>query len=296
MIEWLANWIWDKENIETKNFYLYARKEFVSEISGRARVYVTCSTEYKLYINGKYVGRGPNPCYPEYQYYDIYEVSHYINRGKNVIGAICYNYGIGTHCRPQAPGGFLLQLEIESPDKQKQIIFTDNTWRVKPACDWKFDTTRMFFTIGYQEEYDTGKKPVGWNIVGFDDSKWQEAHIIGKIGVSPWLNMANRQIPQLKEEIVYPEKVLKHGYVEPNDDKTLDIATRMYSEKTIIENKCIVNPNNVLSPEGIFTVIPGQESFIVLDFGKEVVGFPVIIVRDGGECTIDIGYSEALDR
>ncbi|MFQ3550248.1 MAG: family 78 glycoside hydrolase catalytic domain, partial [Armatimonadota bacterium] len=46
----------------------------------------------------------------------------------------------------------------------------------------------------------------------------------------------------------------------------------------------------------IFTVIPGQESFIVLDFGKEVVGFPVIIVRDGGECTIDIGYSETLDR
>ena len=91
---------------------MYARKEIeLASVSG-AKVFVTCSTEYKLYVNGRYVGRGPNPCHPRFQYYDEYDFGRFLRPGKNVIAALCYNYGVGTHCRPEAPGAFLLQLEI----------------------------------------------------------------------------------------------------------------------------------------------------------------------------------------
>jgi len=294
-MNWQAKWIWAKSHADTPNFYMYARKEFEVESAPLATAYVTCSTEYKLYVNGRYVGRGPSACHPAFQYFDEYDLSHAIRPGRNVIGAICYNYGVGTHCRPQAPGGLLLQLEIRR-NGDLVTIATDDTWRVKPGDDWDFGSARMFWTIGFQEVYDSRHKPVGWNVVGFDDSKWEEPEVIGEAGCEPWLELVPRQIPRLREWEVFPERVLKCGRILPVDEPGLDIATRMQSEKTSAEPGCVKYASHLLDSSGETALIsPGSDRFIVLDFGREVVGFPVIRIRDGGRGTVDFGYSEALD-
>ncbi|MCE5323489.1 glycoside hydrolase family 78 protein [bacterium] len=294
-MDWNAKWIWARAHSSTPNFYMYARKEFDAASVSNATVCVSCSTEYKLYVNGHYVGRGPSPCHPSFQYYDSYDIRGYIRPGGNVIGVLCYNYGVGTHSRPQAPGGLLAQMEITNGGG-KTIIATDETWRVMPAPEWDHDSAQMFWTIGFQEIYDSRKKPVGWNVVGFDDSAWQEPEVIGEVGVEPWLEMVPRQIPALKEQERFPDRVIESGTFTPNDDPIIDIAARMYSEQTNPEKGPVIHQSNLLTRDnGVSEIAPTKNAYIVLDFGREVVGFPTICVTDGGRGIIDIGYSEALD-
>ena len=293
-MNWQGKWIWVSSHSQTPNFYMYARKEI--EITGApfAKAFITCSSQYKLYVNGRYVGCGPSPCHPSFQYYDEYDLSRYLRPGKNVIAAICYNYGVGTHFLPQSPGAFLMHAEIGN-NSETLIIGTDETWKVKPADDWDFDSAQMFWTVGFQEVYDSRNKPVGWNVVGFDDSLWEESEIVGEVGIEPWTSLIPRQIPPLKETEVFPQSIIKCGTVERTNAPDLDIATLMYQEQKLISEDAIKHPNAMLKLYGGEATITVPDTFVVIDFGREVVGFPRLRIRDGGVGTIDIGYSETLD-
>ncbi|MHB9038031.1 MAG: family 78 glycoside hydrolase catalytic domain [Armatimonadota bacterium] len=239
-MDWQAEWIWAKSHSRTSNFYMYARKEFSVESVTSASIHVTCSSEYKLYVNGRYVGRGPGPCHPALQYYDSYDLKRYIRRGGNVIGVLCYNHGV-------APGGLFVQVEMTNRSGEQHTVVTDETWKVTPASDWDFDSVRMSPMAGFQEVYDSRRKPVGWNVVGFDDTNWDEPEVLGKVGIEPWPELVPRQIPHLREWEVFAE-----------------VSRR-------------------------------PEKRVVIDFGRDVVGFLTIRISDGGCGVIDIGYCESLD-
>lgn len=296
-MDWQAKWIWAESLLNTPNCYVYARREFEVESAPSADVCVTCSSDYRLYANGRYIGRGPNICDPSSQCYDTYDLSHVLRPGKNVLAAICYNYGVEIASRPQSPGGFLLQLTIRRNGEQQQILATDEAWRTLPARDWDFGSARMSSAGGFQEVYDSRKKPVGWNVVGFDDSEWEPAFVIGEVGCEPWTSLVPRQIPALKEWEVHPQQMLACGTASPIDDSSLDVATRIYAEPTHNDPSAVSYTKEMLRPSGDVSVVnPGPDSFVVFDYGSEVVGFPAIKIRGAGSATIDIGYSEALDE
>ncbi|NQT53507.1 hypothetical protein HQ576_15720, partial [bacterium] len=73
-MDWNAEWIWHPPAGKMDNFYLHARKGFELDAPcPNARVFVTTGSLYKLYVNGQFVGRGPNPSDPSRYYYDAYE-------------------------------------------------------------------------------------------------------------------------------------------------------------------------------------------------------------------------------
>jgi alpha-L-rhamnosidase len=285
-MDWQAKWIWAGAHIATRNCYIYARRKVEIEPTTFARVLVTCRSAYKLYINGRYIGRGPGPCPPGTRYYDEYDVTHVLRPGKNVLAANCYHLGDGD----AVGAGFLLQLELTNGDPV--ILTTDETWRVKTGDDWDFGSRRMSSGIGFQEVYDSRRKPVGWNVVGFDDSGWETPALVDE----QTEELLPRQIPRLRESEVFPESVLKHGTVVPVDEPSLDIATRMRVERTQPAPSVVRYANSLLRVGGDAAAVePGPAAFITIDFGRKVVGFPVVRIRDGGQGTIDIAYSEALD-
>lgn len=294
-MDWQAKWIWARSHQESPNFYLYARREIELASATGAIGRVTCSTEYRLYVNGRAIGRGPSPCHPSFQYYDEYDLTGCLRPGKNVVAVLCYNYGAGTHCRPQAPGGFLMQIEVGNGEPL--VICTDESWKVKPGDDWDWNSARMFWTIGFQEVYDSRRKPVGWNVVGFDDSGWEMPVIVGEVGVEPWTSLVPRDIPHLRQWEVFPERVLKCGTVDRVNDPALDVATRISREMRHTDAGAISYPKAMLEGFGDTSVIrPGADVFVTIDFGREVVGYPTLSIRNAGGGTIDIGYSEALDE
>ncbi|MEN6581089.1 MAG: family 78 glycoside hydrolase catalytic domain [Armatimonadota bacterium] len=284
-----AKWIWTKSHSDAPNFYMYARKEIDVQCPSRGVIYVTCSTKYRLYVNGRHVGRGPSPSPSSLQCYDEYDLKRYLRPGRNVIGVVC-------HFCDGLRGGLLVRAELENGSSGATDVVSDETWRVIPAADWDTTSTLISPSIGFQEINDSRKKPMAWNVVGFDDSDWEEPEVICEAGVSPWGNLFHRQIPLLREWEAYPESVLRCGIVPPVDDPTLDIATRMHLEATHTHQECPKSLGNILRP-GVESaeVNGGSDTFVTVDFGRLVVGYPALKIRDGGGGIVDVGYSDTLD-
>src|SRR5438128_7399528 len=110
--KWVAKWIWCEGEPVPQNFYLYCRKVF--ELKGEAadaRVDVTADSRYKLFVNGRLVGRGPVRCDQRWEYYDTYDLRPFLQNGENVVSAIVHQYGAPSHSYTVGRGGFLLQGE-----------------------------------------------------------------------------------------------------------------------------------------------------------------------------------------
>ncbi len=253
-------------------------------------------SEYKLYVNGRYIGRGPGPCRPG-STYDTHDLSHVLRPGKNVIAAICYNCGVETASGKKA-------LEASPPDScSNSISSTTATGRSssptrlgvsRPPTTGTSTPPAWADSIGFQEVYDSRSKPVGWNVVGFDDADWEPAHMVGEADSG---SLIPRQIPPLKEWDIYPRAVVGCGVVTPIDDASLDVATRMHREQTQPDDGVVKYPKELLHSSGECAAInSGRDSYTILDFGMEVVGYPVLKIRAAGHAVIDIGYSEALDE
>ena len=92
-----ALWIWPDNSDESED-YVYFRKAAVlpDKKLHRARLYVSAAHRHELYINGRLVGKGPNFAYPEYQYYQTFDVEPFLKSGaENILGLLCLWYGSG---------------------------------------------------------------------------------------------------------------------------------------------------------------------------------------------------------
>src|SRR5260370_33898720 len=95
---WVAKWIWCSGEPVPQNFYLYCRKVFVLQgETAEATVDVTADSRYKLFVNGKLVGRGPVRCDQRWEYYDTYDLRPFLERGENVVSAIVHQSGPASH-------------------------------------------------------------------------------------------------------------------------------------------------------------------------------------------------------
>lgn len=198
-VNWRGFWIWNSGNQEKENFYAYFEKEFNLSFSpDDAKAFLTCQSEYKLFINGTFVGRGSIPSDPPYQYYDQYDIKRFLKKGKNEFKILCYNYFVDTHFMSKKSGGLIFQSEI-SANSRKKIVVSDDSWNTIAATAWDFSSPRMSDTIGFQEFFNAD-----WKI-----DEWQKASILGRSPLSPWENLILRPIPQLQFTEVKPKEILK---------------------------------------------------------------------------------------
>ena len=288
-MELTAKWIWAESCLDIPNCYVYTRKEFSTDVASSAEAFAACTGEYKLYVNGRYVGRGANYG----QNYNTHDLSHVLRSGKNVIAAICYSPSRQGSGRDVSPAGFALQLGLTRNGEPEQFILTDETWKTKMADEWDADSAPIHAPERYQEIYDSRRKPVGWNVVGFDDSSWPDPAVTNESGI----RLPPRQIPPLREREVHPTYVIECGTVMSADESSTNLAARIYAEPTHPDSTAIKYPKEMLTSTGDAAVVPaGVDSYVVLDFGSEIVGYPCLRIRGGGQAAVDIAYSEVLDR
>ena len=165
-----------------------ANKEVVS-----ARAYVTGLGYFELYLNGEKVGDDvmvPNVTlygrrddlgdigvmiednFREYRVmYLAYDITPYLIRGENVIGAMLgngfynpANYWSGGYGSPR----FIAQVYITYADGSEDIIVSDTRWKAAKGpvvMDLVYDG----------EHYDARMEQTGWCTPGFDDAGWEYA-------------------------------------------------------------------------------------------------------------------------
>lgn len=155
----------------------------------RATLYATSLGIYEFYLNGKRVGNALfAPGWTDYHksaYYNTYDVTWLVHRGKNAMGAYVADgwyagylgfgllVGVGTEKEGRDTYGrtpaLMAQLEIEYTDGSREIIPTDQSWKVSGEGPVR----EADFLMG--ETYDARRENAGWTEPGFDDASWHQA-------------------------------------------------------------------------------------------------------------------------
>jgi alpha-L-rhamnosidase len=150
------------------------RKEFT--VAGgvvRARLYVTALGSYEARLNGNRVGDALLS--PEVSQYDkrllyrVYDVGKLLRLGLNAIGLTVgdgwYAGHPGRYSWGPPPRRVIGQLELTRADGAIETIITNEEWKISRSA-----ILRSELCSG--EIYDGRLAQEGWDMVGFDDARW----------------------------------------------------------------------------------------------------------------------------
>lgn len=209
--DWKGSY-WIKRNSKDPNIYTYFRKQV--QLSGKsvkkAMVYLSACQNYELYLNGKAVGKGLAYSYPQYTYYNSYDVTALMGNN-NTIAAMTHWYG-GGQGRPKGENRFILKLMVTYSDGTKAVFGTDKSWKQSAVAVFNPNTKqRGGEGVGYLDVMDSRKEIVGWNLPNFNDSTWQNAVEIGEHPSAPFIGEMKPDLTQLKERKFKPVSVKNIG-------------------------------------------------------------------------------------
>ncbi len=176
--DWKAQWIGSffSGGPRTSSPSPYLRKEFTLQKQWvTARLYATALGLYECHLNGSRVGEALlTPGWTDYSrhiQYQAYDVTELLRPGPNAIGAILGDgWGVGHISwvgrqryadRPQ----LLAQIVLTYSDGSKEIIATDNSWKVTQGPILESD-----MLMG--ESYDARRELTGWGHPGYNDLSW----------------------------------------------------------------------------------------------------------------------------
>ena len=205
---------------------------------------------YELRINGTKVGDSEfAPMWSDYDktvYYNVYDVTHYLRRGRNAIGVMLgngfYNIAGGGRYRKLqigfGPETLFLKMTVRYSDGTFDEISSDGTWRIA-------ESPITFNTIYGGEDYDARLEQEGWDMPDFDESAWR----VPAIQEPPRGKLRAQQAP--------PVKIMERFGVQSVHKLTADEV-----EAATQSTRREVSPTAML-----------------LDMGQNLAGFPEIRVR-----------------
>ena len=327
---WVGKWIWNWGETHPFHFFLMARKSVdLDGIPPSAKLHITAADRYLLYVNGQYLGRGPARSDPQRKSYDTYSVAAHPGAGKNCIAVLAYHYGASHNYRygfshnpsRDSRAGLFVQLELTRADGTRQMIGTDKNWRVRPARGWRRDVSQIsqhIGAVGMTEVYDANLDPPDWFAPSFDDSSWKPAHVIPD-REGPWRYLEPRQTPMLREEEVFPARIVKVGEAMDLGRMFQSVADfygagrvpeRLTAEPLFpLQYTTVENPQAVLCADGEAAHIKNspyragdppekgiRSPYVLLDFGRQVFGFPRVRLSGPAGAVVEMTYSQTLGR
>ncbi len=288
-MSWRASWIWLQPQPKMDNLYVYARSEFaLKSVGATALARISASQLYKLYVNGEYVGRGPNPADPKHYYYDCHDIARFLKPGRNVIAVIAYTYTVeladaGAIKQNWGRGGILFEADLGGV-----MVTSDASWKVIQAPPWDQDAAiNCNLYNDYKEHYDTRKEVGGWMLPGFDDGRWSAPLVIGTPPAAPWTKLLPREIPLLGGEVRTPVE----AYWE-----SASVTYAWRKDWEVYHEQRLIDPH--YRKDKWTEVTKTHDDFtpsILLDFGTLVTGYVRIVVHDSGGGIIDLSYGESLN-
>jgi len=223
--DWKAKWIEMAGDTLRYSPSPHFRKEFtVAKNIASARIYVTSRGFYELQLNGKKVGdQVLTPGWTSYGkrlQYQVFDIYGMLVKGKNAIGAVLgdgwYRGTLGWEDNWAIYGkslGLLMQLKITYTDGSESLILSDETWKATN------DGAILMNDIYNGETYDATKKLTGWNLSGYDDSKWTKVSV-GNFNINL---IASEGSPVRKIQEIKPVKIFR----TPKGNLIVDMGQNM---------------------------------------------------------------------
>ena len=276
---WKAEWI-APQNVNLKDFGVYHfRKNFdLTQKPNQFIINVSGDNRYRIFVNGNFIGAGPARSDLMHWNFETFDISSYLQQGKNTIAAVVWNFGIYMPvAQISNKTGFILQGNTPS----EEIVNTNNSWKVienKAYKALKVDGAKLqtYIVVGCGEEIDASKYPYNWEKTDFDDNLWDKPQSLepgyptGTSSGAGWY-LVPRTIPQM-EEIYQPIREIRR-------------FTNLKGED--------VN-DKWLKGTGSLTIPANTKTTILLDQTFETLAYPEMTVSGGKGSSIQFTYAEAL--
>ena len=294
-----ARWIWpESPHWDLHNCYAQFRKSFqLKSVPRRAPLYITADQSYQLYVNGRFICRGPARGYQSHWPYDEVNVRPFLRKGKNVIAVRAHNPGFSNfQYLTQGYAGLLVAAQWGPVQ-----IVTDSTWLQRRETGISKDTVPTSVQLFCQEHRDARLEPDHWMEPDFDEALWQKPTAPGFVDPSgtdwnsmPWSNLEERGIPLLSEREIAPQILLgfNTGKCAKNYRTTRDV-TLLRHEEGLAHTPC--SPAEGFTPLQVPATGRNRFCSYLIDFGRTVVGNLSLQVEGGsGGEIIDTLHVEAL--
>ena len=170
-----AKYIWFNNNDVSRNPYAAFRKTFeidnLSEIND-ANFNIFADTNYKLYINGKFIGFGPVRFDPKYPQFDTYNLKPFLQIGKNVIAVIANFHGHKTFKNVPEIAAMIAWGNVGNIDLSTN---NQNGWKCEEYKAYSRYTPKLSFALNAQIFYDQEKFDENWINSDYNDNNWKNA-------------------------------------------------------------------------------------------------------------------------
>ena len=176
------------------NLHILARSEyFILSEEHKKQKYIlriTADDYYKVYVNGKYIGQGPAPAYPEKYYYNTYDITKELRTGNapNIIAVHLYYQGLVNRVWNSGEERVALAAEISQELQEqnlqgellyneilhKQILCTPLVWSYKKSEAYTGD--RIGYDTQFLEDFDSRLWDKNWNQIQIneEDNRYED--------------------------------------------------------------------------------------------------------------------------
>lgn len=143
-----GRWIWADCEVCEDQYTEYL--EELEATDGKVLLYLSCDTDYTLYINGKYVASNQYGDFEHYKIYDTVDVTPYLTENSNTVKLLVYYCGVNTQRYRKGKAGLIYEFVSE-----KGIVAYSSTKtlsRVSPAYisgQKRFVSTQLGFSFAY---------------------------------------------------------------------------------------------------------------------------------------------------
>lgn len=287
-----AQWIWpDNFNWDLYNCYALFRKDFVlKSVPRNAPLFITADQSYQLYVNGKYVCRGPARGFQKSWPFDEIDIRQWLQKGPNVIAVRAYNPGRSNfQYLHQGYAGLLVAAKWSGVR-----ILTDRSWKCRRQKGINRITTQTSLQLFPQEDIDLREEDPRWMLPGYEaGEEWvpHEFPVCVWNGM-PWSSLEARGIPQLDESVILPQACIGRATGRSNPDwrTARNLAINRFEEG--LSHEAVSLPVQTLA----FTPSKsGNWRSYLIDFGKVVVGSVIVKINGakGGE-GVETFHAETL--
>lgn len=299
-----AEWIWGSPEDSGKDRYYLFRKTFNADGISPVVLQISADTTYSVYVNGARIPITQFSDYPYDKTYSAADITSMLQHGENTI--LVSVHFLGESFLTSRPGKPCLKAVVFS--EGKILAATGADWLALPDPNYRSGLEcKISPQLGYTFEHDARPKPP-------PTSAWHNACVYPD--QSLWSPLKERPVSELSE---FPSPVVElcqHGLLRrTTPDATAAVACahdylRPLPPEELFEAMPPCRAGDAysrtalqLQPDGsaevLFRELPSGSladgCYLIADFGRETVGWPVIVVTAPAGTVIDIAHGEHLN-
>jgi alpha-L-rhamnosidase len=203
--------IWQRGNEDTitePHSVGFRKKLDLRQMPDKAEMMIFADSRYILWINGKYVERGPCRFDPKGPQYDVIDIKKYVDKGVNTIAVMVQGNVTGSlKVMKHIPG---LTALLKTDNLQ---FFTDTTWKCSDKIPEQILKDRWTWSC-ILDSVDANARDFNWQMPEFDDSNWEN---VATVSGESWGPLTPRSIPLLKEKDLGSGTILQIKNVNTKD-------------------------------------------------------------------------------